>query len=140
MKTVKFILSLFVILATIQLSSCKKSDSPVNEIVEILEQATKKTEEIKSAADLANVDNIVKPKDIWEIINANSDYELTKGDKEKLKKSYNKLVKAAYEKTSEYLPSDDMKKSIKSQLDLMVEAIGNNIDNAKTLGSIRGLY
>lgn len=139
MKKIKFIFSLLVILATVQLSSCGKSDSPVNQIVEILDQATQKTEAISNAAELANVQNIISPDDIWKIIKENSDYELTKGDKEKLKKSYNKLVKTAYEKTSEYLPSEDTKKSIKSQLDLMMEAIDRNIDEATTLGNIRGM-
>ena len=139
MKQLKLLLGLLVIFATLQVSSCgKQSNSPVNQIVEILDEATKKTEQISNASELTNVQNVISPEAVWTIINDNSDYELTKDDKEKLKKSYNKLVKAVFEKSSEFVPSESMKQSVKSQLDLMVEAINRNIDNAKTLGSIRG--
>ena len=138
MKEIKILLGFLLIFASEELSSCgKSSDSPVDQIVEILDQATKKTENITNAAELANVKNIISPNDIWQIISDNADYELTKGDKEKLKKSYNKLVKAAYEKSSEYIPSESLKKTVKSQLDLMMEGINRSIDNATTLGSIR---
>ena len=138
MKKLNFILSFVILLAAVSFNSCGKGgDTPVDQIVELLDEATKKTEAINSMAELSDVKNIISPQEVWNIIRDNSDYELTKGDKEKLKKSYNKLVHVAFEKTSEYVPSDELKKAVKSQLDLMMEAIDKNIDDASTLGDIR---
>lgn len=137
MKKIKLILSILVFTTILPFISCNKGDSPVDQIVVLLDKATEKTAEIQSFADLTNVNNIISKEDIWSIIKNNKDYKLTKGDKEKLKKSYNKLVKEAYEKSCEFVPSDDMKKVVKNQLDLFMEAIDKNIENAETLGDIR---
>lgn len=141
MKKITLIfISLLFIFTSAQLSSCGKgSDSPVDKIIVLLDEATEKTENINSMAELTNVKNIVSPEDIWTIIKENSDYKLTKGDKEKLKKSYNRLLKVAYEKSSEFSPSEELKKVVKSQLDLMMQAVDSNIENAETLGDIRSL-
>lgn len=140
MKKLTTLLSLLLIFTAATLSSCGKGgNSPVDQIVEILDQATKKTENINSMSDLTNVKDIISPEKVWTIIQNNSDYELTKGDKEKLKKSYNKLVNTAFDKSCEFVPSEEMKKLVKNQLDLMLEAIDKNIDNATTLGDIRSL-
>ena len=139
MKHLKLLLGFIVIFAALQISSCGKgSGSPVDQIVEMLDEAADKTDKITSEASLLNVQNLISPDEIYKIINDNSDYELTKGDKEKLKKSYNHLVKSVYEKTSEFVPSEEMKKVVKNQLDLMMEGINRSIDNATTLGSIKG--
>lgn len=138
MKHLKLLLGFIVIFAALQISSCGKgSGSPVDQIVEMLDEAADKTDKITSEASLLNVQNLISPDEIYKIINDNSDYELTKGDKEKLKKSYNHLVKSVYEKTSEFVPSEE-KKVVKNQLDLMMEGINRSIDNATTLGSIKG--
>ena len=139
MKHLKLLLGFIVIFAALQISSCGKgSGSPVDQIVEMLDEAADKTDKITSEASLLNVQNLISPDEIYKIINDNSDYELTKGDKEKLKKSYNHLVKSVYDKTSEFVPSEEMKKVVKNQLDLMMEGINRSIDNATTLGSIKG--
>ena len=138
MKKINLLFTLIILLATCQLSSCGKGgNSPVDQIVVLLEEATKKTEQINSMMELTNVRNIVSPDDVWNIIRENSDYKLSKGDKDKLKKSFNRLVNTAYDKSAEFVPDGNMKKAVKSQLDLMMEAIDQNIDNAETLGDIR---
>lgn len=140
MKPLNFVFAFIILLATCQFSSCGKGgNSPVDQIVSILDQATEKTENIQSMTDLTNVKSIISPEDVWQIIQKNSDYKLTKGDKNKLKKSYNHLVKTAYEKSCEFVTSDELKKAVKSQLDLMLGAIDQSIDNAETLGDIRSL-
>ncbi|MCH5235434.1 MAG: hypothetical protein J1E16_09065 [Muribaculaceae bacterium] len=115
----------------------KGGNTPVDQIVVLLDQATEKTQDINSVAQLNDVQNIISPQEIWTIIENNSDYQLTDSDKNKLKKSYERLVKAAYDKSCEFVPSDEMKKVMKNQLDLMMEGIRNNIDAATTLGQIR---
>lgn len=134
MKSLRYIFPLFLIF----LFACSKSgDSPVDRIVVLLDEATEKTHDINSVSQLNDVQNIISPTDVWTIINENADYKLSDSDKGKLKKSYDKLVKAAYEKSCEFVPSEDMKKLMKNQLDLMMEGIKKNIDNAETLGQIR---
>ena len=135
MKKLTFLLSIVILLAAVQCG--KKDASPVSEIVTLMDNATKKTEQINSIAELSNVNSIVSQEDVWKIIRDNSDYQLTDGDKDKLKKSFNKLVKTAYEKSAEFVPDENLKKAFKSQLDLMMEAIDRNIDEASTLGEIR---
>lgn len=140
MKILKIFLSLVVVITACQITSCgKKSHTPVDEIVTLLEEGVKKTQNINNMAELSDVKNIVPQQEIWNLIRENSDYQLTKDDKEKLKKSYDKLIKAAYEKTSEYIPNEELKSAIKSQLDLTMSAVDKNIDNAETLGDIKGM-
>lgn len=134
MKAIRYIFPLLLLF----LFACGKSgNSPVDQIVVLLDQATEKTENINSFAQLNDVKNIISPEEIWTIIRENADYKLSDSDKGRLKKSYDKLVKAAYEKSCEFVPSDEMKKMVKSQLDIMMEGIKNNIENAETLGQIR---
>ena len=135
MKKLTFILSIVILLAAVQCG--KKDSSPVDEIVALMDDATKKTEQIQNLAELSNVNRIVPQEEVWNIIRNNSDYKLTDGDKEKLKKSFNKLVKTAFEKTGEFVSDDTMKKAFRSQLDLMMEGIDRSIDQAATLGDIR---
>lgn len=139
MKQFKILLTLVVLFSTLQFVSCSKKDNtPVDQIVVLLDNGVEKVESINSMAELTDVKNIVSANEVWKIIQENSNYELTKGDKEKLKKSYNKLVEAAYKKSSECIPSDEYKKTVKNQLDLLMEGINRSIDSAKTLGEIKG--
>ena len=141
MKNFKILLGLFVIFVGGQLISCSKhSNTPVDQYVEILDEAVKKANEIKSYDELTNVQAIISPEDAMEIMNSYSDYELTDKDKEKLKKSFDKLLKVAYEKTAEYggLP-EEMKKTAMRQSELIIEAANKKIDNANTLGDIAGI-
>lgn len=134
MKTIRLILPLLLI----TLFACgKHEDSPVDQIVTLLDQATEKTQNITSVAQLNDVQNIISPEDVWNIIQENANYKLSNSDKDHLKKSYDKLVRVAYEKSCEFVSSDEMKKLMKNQLDLLMEGIKKNIDNAETLGEIR---
>ena len=140
MKKINLIFSFIILLAACQITSCGKGgNSPVDRIVILLDQATEKTKDIQNVTDLTDVKNIISPEDVWNIIRENSDYKLSKGDKDKLKKSYNRLMKAAFEKSCEFVPSEDMKNAAKTQLDLFMEVIDKSIDNAETLGEIRSL-
>ena len=140
-KMKKFNIILFSLIAfscCISVSSCGKSgNTPVDQFTDLLEQATQKAEKISSMADLVNVQEIISPEDAMKILQENADYKLSDSDKDKLKKSYDKLLKVAYEKTAEYsgLP-DEYKKQAKAQVDLIIEAANNSIDQAKTLGDL----
>ena len=136
MKLFKTIFSFFLLFSICQLSSCSHN-TPVDQIVEILDQAAQKTKELQNPDELTNIRNVVSPDDVWNIIRENADYKLTDGDKDKLKDSFNKLISAAYDKSAEFVNDEDSKKMVKSQLDLMTKAIDNNIDRANTLGEIK---
>ena len=135
-------LSLVTIISLFHLSSCSKggSSSPVDEYINILDEATKKTEQIKSYDDLTNVQSIISPEEAMKIVRDNADYVLTDNDKDKLKKSYDKLLKVAYEKTAKFggLP-EEMQKNALMQADLVIEAANKQIDRANTMGDLMGL-
>ena len=142
MKKLQFLLGILMILGACQLSSCGKGggNSPVDQYVEVLDQATKKAEQISSMSDLLNVQAIISPQEAMNIINENADYELTDSDKNKLKKSYDKLLRVAYDKTIEFGGlSEDMKKQTKAQIDLIIDAANKGIENAKTFGELNGI-
>lgn len=121
------------------LSCGKRSTTPVDEYVTILDEATEKAEKIASMQDLLNVKEIISPEAAMQIVRENSDYKLTKGDKEKLKKSYDRLLKVAYEKTAEYggLP-EEVRKQTKDQIQLFIDAANTGIDRAQTMGDLMG--
>ncbi|MCH5228874.1 MAG: hypothetical protein J1F12_02635 [Muribaculaceae bacterium] len=142
MKKQNYFISLLFCVVLALSVSCGKGggNTPVDQYVEVLDQAREKTEKINSTADLLNFQDIVNPQDAWNIIKDNSEYVLTDSDKDKLKKSYDKLLKVAYEKTIEYggLP-DEMKDATKAQVDLIIDAANKGIDNAKTLGDLNAI-
>ena len=142
MKTIKILLSALVIISAVQLSSCghKNSDSPVDQYIQMLDEATEKTKQINSFEDLTNVQDIISPEKATEILRNNMDYVLTKGDKGKLKKSYDKLLKVAYEKTTKFggFP-EEVKKATMDQADLVIDAANKRIDEAETLGDLIGI-
>lgn len=139
-KTGTLISLLLLILSGMAFSCSKSGGDPVDEYVGLLETATKKAEQIKSASDLMNVQEIISPEDAMEIMRNHSTYELTDKDKDKLKKSYDKLLRVAYDKTIEYggLP-EEIKEQTKAQVDLIIDAANKSIDNAKTLGELNGI-
>lgn len=137
MKTSLRLSTLCTLLCALFLFSCSHSDTPVDKIVGILDQATQNTEKITNQYQLNDVGSIVSPQEIWNIINEYPDYELTKEDKDKLKKSYHKLMDAAYKKSCEFVTSDELKNLVKKQVDIVMAGIDTNIDNAKTLIQIR---
>lgn len=135
---ISFIVTLF---ATCLLSACGKGGTtPVDEYVAILDAATEKAEKISSKEDLLNVKDIISPEAAMKIMRDNADYELTGSDKEKLKKSYDKLLRVAYEKTAEYggLP-DAIKEQTKDQIQLFIDAANEGIDRAHTMGELVGV-
>lgn len=141
MKKINLFLGVLATVLVLGVCSCSKGgNSPVDQFVEILDQATKKAEKISSMQDLLNVQQIISPEEAMSIIRENSDYELTDKDRDKLKKSYDKLLRVAYEKTAEYggLP-EELKKQTEAQIDLYIEAANNGIDSAKTLGDLSGI-
>ena len=132
---------LLIFVASCCMVSCGKGgNSPVDEYVAILDNATEKAEKISSMEDLLNVQEIISPEAAMNIVNNNADYVLTKEDKEKLKKSYDRLLKVAYEKTAEYggLP-EGMKKQTKGQIQLFIDAANEGIDRARTMGELTGV-
>lgn len=141
MKQFRLTLAFAMLISLLGVYSCGKGgNNPVDQYVEILDQATKKAEQINSMSDLVNVQAIISPEDAAEIVRQNADYELTDKDKEKLKKSFDKLLKVAYEKTAEFggLP-ESMKDQAKAQVDLLIEGANISIDQAKTLGDLNGI-
>ena len=141
MKKINLFIGLLIFSFSLGIVSCgKSSNSPVDQYVDILDEATKKAEKISSMADLMNVQSIISPEDALAIVSKNSDYVLTDSDKDKLKKSYDKLLRVAYDKTTEFGGlSDEVKKQTKAQVDLIIEAANKGIDNAKTLGDLNGI-
>ena len=142
MKKLNYLLALIAVIAMVGVSSCRKhhGNSPVDQYVEILDAAIEKTEKINSFEDLTDVQQIINPQEALEIVQKNAGYELTDNDKEKLKKSFDKLLKVAYNKTIEYggVP-ESMKEATKAQVDLIIDAANKGIDNAKTLGELNGI-
>lgn len=141
MKKLGLISILVLSLGAFLMVACgKKEDTPVDQFIEVMDQATKKAEEIKSMADVYNVQEILSPQEGWEIIRNNADYPLTDSDKKKLKKSFDKLLRVGYEKTVEYsgLP-EELKKQSLAQVDLIIEGANKMIDNAQTFGEISGI-
>lgn len=116
---------------------CHRSNTPVDEYVAILEQAAEKVEQISSFGELMDVNEIISPDEALEVIHNNPDYPLTDKDKERLKQSYDRLLRASYEKTLEYgdFP-ESIKKQTRKQMELYIETANSGIDRAKTLGEL----
>lgn len=136
MKKISF---LFVVLATVLLGACAhhSSHSPVAQYVNLLEEATQKAENISSLTELVNVQDIISPEDARQIIIDNRDYPLTDDDKKALKKSFDKLIRVAYEKTAEFGNlSETMKKDSKKQVEMVIDINNKKIDAANTMGDL----
>ena len=142
MKVLKMMGLGLLMLGASQMISCSKSnsDSPVDQYIEILENATKQAEKISSLQELNEVQSVVTREEAQTLLMSAKDYELSDSEKSKLKKATDKFLKVAFEKSMEYsnLP-EDIKKESKAQVDLAIEAVNKHIDNAKTLGEISGV-
>ena len=127
-----------VAIATILLlPGCSKDNSPVDQYVKLLDQASDKAEKISSIGDLVNVQEIISPENANEIIRQNKDYKLSDSDKEKLKKSYERLLRIAYKKTIEYGGLEEAsRKQMENQIDLFLDGAKASIDKAHTLGDL----
>lgn len=121
------------------LGACSKSDTPVDQIVEIMKGYEKMIDQIHSPEGVKDCVSLISTSEVNEIIKENADYKLTDSDKKELKKNYDKLIEKAYNKTVEYVPSETVRKQTKQLLDLIKEGIDENIDNAETLGDIKSL-
>lgn len=118
----------------------KSGNSPVDQYVSMLEKATEKAEKISSFSELINVQEIISPEDARQIILDNRDYPLDENDKKMLKKSYDKLIRVAYEKTAEFGDlSDSMKKDSKKQIEMLIDLSNSKIDRAATFGDLLSL-
>lgn len=138
-KILRILFSGFIILATCQLTSCGggKDNTPVDQIVEVLDKTARQAEELTGDSDLSTIQNVIYPEEAVEIIRNNYDYVLSDNDKKKLKKSFDNLLKVAYEKTAEVANfPDEMKKSTMSQLKLVTDGVNSMIENANTLGEL----
>lgn len=119
------------------LYSCGNSDSPVDRLTAIIDKATEQVKDSKSNDALENIQSAMVTDGAEALIKDNANYELTNSDKNKLKKSMEKLVKAAFEKSISYYNFDEsVKKNLRSQIDMAVAGINTTIDQAKTLGEI----
>ena len=138
----KKIAYLFVILSAVLVCACHHSwtNSPVAQYVALLDAAAEKAENISSLNELVNVQDIINPQEAKQIIIDNRDYPLSDDDKKALKKSFDKLIRIAYEKTAEYGDlSDSMKKDTKKQIEMIVDFSNKRIDAANTLGDLLSL-
>ena len=129
-----------IFIITLVFSCSKSTDNPVDKYCEILEQATEQASKINSIEDLSNIQSVISPEKAQELIRTSADYELTDSDKGKLKKTMDKLIKVAFEKSMEFSNyPEEIKKNSQMQIDLAIEAANRTIDNAKTLGEISGV-
>ena len=131
------LLALFIMVAGLGMWSCSQGNNPVDQLCEIFDESTKKVERIDNATSLLDVKGIINPQDARKIITENSDYKLSKKDKLKLKKSFDDLLIVAYKKTLELNGISGLLKSqADSQLELVLSAANQGIDNAETLGDL----
>ena len=137
MKKLSLFLSMIVMLAACQFTSCSKSNSPVDQIVALIDKNTKEIKKM-DLNDISDLQNMFTP-EVDEIIKENSDYELTDSDKNKLKKSMKGFADATYDKVTENLPIKALKEEMKSQLEIVLAAVDYKIESAKTLGDIYSL-
>ena len=138
MKKISIISGILLFTLSLFFNSCGKSNNnPVDKYVDILESAASQAEQIHSTSDFLNIQQIISPEATQKIVEENEDYILTDKDKEKLKKSFDKLLKVSYEKTIKYggMP-EEIKKQAKGQMELLIEGANKGIDNAKNLGYI----
>ena len=121
-------------------SSCGgDGNTPVDQYVKLLEEATEEIKGINSIEELQNVESGTTSMQAQFILKESKDYVLTDSDKEKIKKASDKMLRMVFEKSLELssLP-DNIKDSMKGQADLAVDAVNKNIDKATTLGEING--
>lgn len=135
LKTFTFsLLSLF----CLNIVSCNDSGSKaVDQYIETLDRATEKVEEINNFSELLNYKEIISSEEVEKIISQNPDYLLSDSDKERIKKSYDKLLKTAYEKTIQYsgLP-EAYQKEANTKIEMLIHKANYGIDNAETLGEL----
>ena len=116
------------------------SNSPVSQYISLLDQAAEKAKNINSITELVNVQDIISPQETRQIIFENKDYVLDDNEKKELKKSYDNLLRVAYEKTAEIGNlSDSMKKDTKKQVDMIIDLYNKKIEAANTLGDLLNL-
>lgn len=141
MKKFYIVLSALLMVVALQITSCSKKEStPVDKYIEILDRSIQQAQKINSIEDMTNFQSVISPEEAQEIIKSSYDYELTDSDKEKLKKTTDKLIRVAFDKTLKFSNfNDEAKKNAETQIDIAIQAANTYIDNAKTLGQISGM-
>ena len=136
MKKTKFIGLFLSLVSFVMIASCGKGgNTPVDQYVAAIEQAT---EQLKNLSDSDNINTKdIPPQKALDISEKYADYKLTDDDKEKLKKSFDKYVKALFEQLANQagLP-ESMKPQIKNQSKLVLEAINAHIEEAATMADL----
>lgn len=135
MKTIRLVLLALIIAA---ITSCTKSDSPVSQIVDILNETT---QQITDASDAAQGREAIKAaqsestEKINSILEKNKDYQLTDADKSALKEAMKKTLMAS---ASKALPEGALSSADTDAMvtNIFTSFIAPAIDNAHLLGEL----
>lgn len=135
MKALRIIL--FALITSV-IFSCAKSESPVTQIVDILNETTR---QITDASDPAESREAIKAaqtestKKINEILEKNKDYKLTDADKTELKEAMKKTLTASAAKA---LPAGTLSQADTDAMvtNIFTSFIAPAIDNAHLLGEL----
>lgn len=141
MKSNKIGVLITALLICVSIVSCGKGgNTPVDMFVDVLDHATKQIEQINSETEFLEAERIFSPEEAWNILQDNADYILTDKDKEKIKKSYDKLLETAYEKSIAYsgLPQS-LTEQYRSEIQFITVKANEKIENSNTLGDLSGL-
>lgn len=136
MKKFKFLTLLLTLLTLSVMGSCGKGgNTPVDQYAAAIDSATEQIKNLKESEDINAKD--IPPQKALAVSEKYSDYPLTDSDKDKLKKSFDKYVKALFDKIAERVGGhDEVKEQIKSQAKLIIEATNSHIEEAQTLGEL----
>ena len=135
------IITLFLLISILVTPSChKEGNTPVDQYISLLDEATEKTKKISNISELINVPGIISQEDALAIIRANPYYKLSEKDKTRIKKSFEHLLRSAFEKTIEFSQMSSLdKEQAKTQIDLIIAAANKKIDQATSLGDLGGI-
>ena len=135
MKAIRILLFALIISAV---TSCARSDSPVSQIVDILNEATARITDASSAAegrDAINAAQAESTKKINDILEQNKDYVLNDADKSGLKEAMKKTLMAS---ASKAIPAGSLSQSDTDAMvtNIFTSFIAPAIDNAHLLGEL----
>ena len=129
-----------VVFSAIGLFSCGQNETPVDKYVKLLDEATEKTERIHNLDELMQARDIISVQEIMEIARESKDYCLKDSDREKIKKSYDLLLRTTYKKTIEYGNfTEEMNRRMESQVENFIEEANKRIDKIQTFGELGAL-
>ena len=139
MKKIGLFFTFLLIFTVGLLSSCGKGDTPATQVADLIEQGADNIKDFTTVTDFSQLKNCLSP-EILTIIQENSDYKLSGGDKHKLKKSVKKFLEAVNEKAFRELPIESMREAGRTQIEIMNTAIDDNIEKAETLGDLSTVF